>query len=78
MEKSNVTVRLDSDKIAMLDELAKAEDRDRSYLIKVAIDQYLAYQHWRIEEIKKAIAEADAGDFASDEEVEDMFIELTR
>jgi predicted transcriptional regulator len=78
MEKSNVTVRLEANKIAMLDELAKAEDRDRSYLIKVAIDRYLAYQKWRIEEIKKAVAEADAGDFASDEEVEQMFNELTR
>ncbi len=33
---------------------------------------------WQVEEIKKAIAEADAGDFASDEEVESMFDELTR
>ncbi len=78
MEKYNVTVRLEADKIAMLDELAKADDRDRSYLIKVAIDRYLAYHQWKIEEIKKAIAEADAGDFATDEEVEQMFKELTR
>jgi predicted transcriptional regulator len=78
MEKSNVTVRLEVDKIALLDELAKADDRDRSYLIKVAIDRYLAYHQWRIAEIKKAIAEADAGDFASEEKVEQMFDELTR
>jgi predicted transcriptional regulator len=78
MEKSNVTVRLEADKIAMLDQLAKSDDRDRSYMIKVAIDQYLAYHQWRIEEIKKAIAEADAGDFASEEEVDQMFAELTR
>ena len=78
MEKSNVTVRLEVDKIALLDQLAKADDRDRSYMIKVAIDQYLAYHRWRIEEIKKAVAEADAGDFASEEEVEQMFDELTR
>ena len=73
MDKSNVTIRLSADKIALLDELAKADDRDRSYLIKVAIDQYLAYHRWKIEEIKKAIAEADAGDFATDKEVAAMF-----
>ncbi len=73
MEKSNVTVRLDADKIAMLDQLAKADDRDRSYMIKVAIDQYLAHHLWRIEEIKKAVAEADAGYFASDEEIAAAF-----
>jgi predicted transcriptional regulator len=73
MEKSNVTVRLEADKIAMLDQLAKSDDRDRSYMIKVAIDEYLAHRQWQIEEIKKAIAEADAGDFASDQEVEELF-----
>jgi predicted transcriptional regulator len=73
MEKFNVTVRLDTDKIALLDQLAKSEDRDRSYLIKIAIDQYLAYHQWRIDEIRKAIAEADAGDFATDEEVAAAF-----
>ena len=78
MEKSNVTVRLEADKIALLDQLAKADDRDRSYLIKVAIDQYLAYHQWRIEEIKKAVAEADAGDFASDEEMERLFAKWTQ
>jgi predicted transcriptional regulator len=76
MEKSNVTVRLEVDKIALLDEMAKADDRDRSYLINVAIDEYLAYHRWRIEEIKKAIAEADAGDFATDEEVAAAFAKL--
>ncbi len=78
MEKSNVTVRLEADKIALLDQMAKVDDRDRSYLIKVAIDQYLAYHQWRIEEIKKAIAEADAGDFASDEEMERLFAKWTQ
>jgi len=78
MDKSNVTVRLEADKIAMLDDLAKADDRDRSYLIKVAIDQYLAHHQWRIEEIKKAIAEADAGDFTSEEEMERLFAKWTQ
>jgi predicted transcriptional regulator len=73
MEKSNVTVRLEADKIAILDQLAKSDDRDRSYMIKVAIDEYLAHRQWRIEEIKKAITEADAGDFASEQEVEELF-----
>ena len=78
MEKSNVTVRLEANKIALLDQLARVDDRDRSYLIKVAVDEYLAYHQWRIEEIKKAIAEADAGDFASEEEVETLFAKWTQ
>ena len=78
MEKVNVTLRLDKEKIALLDHLAQADDRDRTYLIKKAIDGYLDMRQWQIEETRKAMAEADAGDFASDEEVKQMFEELTR
>jgi predicted transcriptional regulator len=45
--------------------LTRSHDRDRSYLIKVAIDSYLAYHQRDIKEIKKAIAEADTGEFAT-------------
>lgn len=78
MEKMNVTVRLEPDKVAALDDLARSLDRDRSYLIKEAVDSYLALHRWQVEEIRKAVAEADAGDFASHEEVEAMFNELLR
>jgi predicted transcriptional regulator len=78
MEKVNVTVRMDKDAVAQLDEFAKSDDRDRSYLIKQAVDSYIRMRKWQIEDIKKAIAEADAGDFASEGEVEAMFQELTR
>jgi predicted transcriptional regulator len=33
----------------------------------------VALNEWQIEEIKKAIQQADAGDFATDEEVEEIF-----
>ncbi len=35
-------------------------------------------ERWQIEEIKKGIAEADRGEFASDEEVEQTIRRLTR
>jgi predicted transcriptional regulator len=72
MAKS-VTFRLDDDKLQFLDQLAKSQDRDRSYLITQAVEGYLDVRRWQIEEIKKAVAEADAGDFASPEEVEAAF-----
>ncbi|MFI5111442.1 MAG: hypothetical protein ACHP9S_01345 [Terriglobales bacterium] len=34
--------------------------------------------NWQIEEVKKAIIEADRGEFASDEEVRQTFQRLTR
>jgi predicted transcriptional regulator len=78
MEKVNVTLRLDKERVALLDQLAQGDDRDRTYLIKQAIDGYLGMRQWQIEETKKALAEAQAGDFASDDEVAQMFDELTR
>jgi RHH-type rel operon transcriptional repressor/antitoxin RelB len=78
MEKVNVTVRLDKDAVAFLDTLGQAQDRDRSYLIKQAVQNFIALHRWQIEEIKKAIAEADAGDFASAEEVERLFAKWTQ
>jgi predicted transcriptional regulator len=78
MKKVNVTCRLESEAVAFLDAIGKNLDRDRSYLIKDAVNRYIEMQRWQIEETKKAIAEADAGDFASDEEVNAMFSELTR
>jgi predicted transcriptional regulator len=78
MEKVNVTVRLEKDAVEFLDTLGKSLDRDRSYLIKEAVASYISLHKWQIEEIKKAIAEADAGLFASEEEVEELFRKWTR
>ncbi|HLP90245.1 MAG TPA: hypothetical protein VK184_16865 [Nostocaceae cyanobacterium] len=41
------------------------------------IDNYLQMYQGQIEEILKTLAEADAGDFASDEEVKATFAKLT-
>jgi predicted transcriptional regulator len=78
MDKVNVTLRLGKETVALLDQLAQSDERDRTFLIKKAIDGYLQMRQWQIEETKKALAEADAGDFASDEDVARMFDELTR
>jgi predicted transcriptional regulator len=78
MKKVNVTCRLESDAVAFLDTLGKNMERDRSYLIKDAVNQYIEMHRWQIEEIEKAIGEADRGEFASDEKVERAFERWTR
>ncbi len=71
-----VTARVRPDTVASLDELAAAQDRDRSYLINEALEQYVAHRRWMVEETRRAVAEADAGDFLSDEEAEAFMREL--
>ncbi len=70
MSKENVTFRLDSEKRAALDGIAAGMDRDRSYVLNEAIALYLEMHQWQLEEIQQGIAEAEAGDFASEEEVQ--------
>jgi predicted transcriptional regulator len=65
-----ITIRLDRKTKSRLEKLAKATDRTKSYVAAEAIRAYVELNEWQIVEIKAAIKEADAGDFASDEEVE--------
>jgi predicted transcriptional regulator len=64
-----LTLRLDQQDRNRLEKLAKATNRSRSYLAAEAIREYLTLNEWQITEVKKAIEEADRGDFASDVEV---------
>jgi predicted transcriptional regulator len=77
MSKENITFRLDSDKRTTLDAIAAGIDRDRSYILNEAITAYLEMHQWQIDQIQQGLAEAEAGDFASDEDVQAMFTQLT-
>ncbi|WP_027404112.1 CopG family ribbon-helix-helix protein [Aphanizomenon flos-aquae] len=76
MSKENITFRIDSSKKAAIDALAKGINRDRSYILNEAVNAYLEMYQWQIKEIHQGIAEAEAGDFASDEEVTATFAKL--
>ncbi|MBV9387095.1 MAG: hypothetical protein JOZ78_11775 [Chroococcidiopsidaceae cyanobacterium CP_BM_ER_R8_30] len=77
MAKENITFRLDTEKRAALDVIAAGMDRDRSYVLNEAINLYLEMHQWQIQEIQRGLEEADAGDFATDEEVQAVFARLT-
>jgi len=62
-----VTIDFDEKSLAVLDSFTMK--LSRSELNKLAIDEWLTAQMWNVEEIESGIAEADRGEFASDEEV---------
>jgi predicted transcriptional regulator len=66
---TTMTVRLDEDLKARLDLLAEATRRTRSFLAEEAIRHYVELNEWQVQEVRAAITEADAGDFAGDDEV---------
>jgi len=70
MESSVLTLRLDPKLKEQLDRLSRATNRSRSFVAAEAIREYVALNEWQIQETKKAVMEADRGDFASDRDVE--------
>ena len=68
-----LTIRLDAELKARLEALAKSTRRTKSFLAAEAIAAFVDANAWQVAEIERAIQEADGGDFASDDEVEEMF-----
>jgi predicted transcriptional regulator len=77
-ESTVITLRLDPQLKKKLDKLAKATQRSRSFVAAEAIRERVELNEWQIEEIKKGLIEADAGNFASDEEVHRTTSKWTR
>jgi len=77
-ESSVLTLRLDAKLKNQLDRLSKSMNRSRSFVAAQAIQEYVSANEWQISEIKKGLAEADAGDFATDEEMRQTIRRLTR
>ncbi len=77
-ESSVLTLRLDAKLKKQLDRLSKSMNRSRSFVAAEAIQEYVSVNEWQIAEIKKGLAEADAGDFASEEEMQQTIRRLTR
>ena len=70
METSVLTLTVSAKTKNLLEKLAEDTDRSESMLAVEAIERYLEVEDWRVKEIKKAIKEADAGDFVSEKELE--------
>jgi len=66
---TTMTIRLDDAEKDRLDQLAEATQRSKSFLAAEAIRSYLDSNEWQIAQTQAALNEADAGDFASDEDV---------
>ncbi|HWY59044.1 MAG TPA: CopG family ribbon-helix-helix protein [Terriglobales bacterium] len=77
-ESSVLTLRLEPKLKKQLDRLSRAMSRSRSFVAAEAIREYVALNEWQIEEIKKGLAEADQGEFATEKDVERTLKKWTR
>ena len=72
-QSTTMTIRLEPELKRRLDKLASVTHRSKSFLASEAVREFIELNEWQIEEIQAAIKEADAGDFASDQDVEAVF-----
>ncbi len=68
-DTESFSVRVSPETRAKLDRLAASMERPRSYLVKEAINQYVAYHGWKAEWVAKGLAAAERGDFHDHDEV---------
>ena len=66
---TTLSIRLPDDTKRLLEELAEATGRSKSFLAVDAIRRYLEQEAWQIAEIRLALNEADAEDCATSAEV---------
>ena len=69
---AQISIRTCPELLGQFTAMAEATGRTRSYLINRAMEEYITREAWQIAEIKKALAEADAGDFATEEDMRIM------
>lgn len=72
---TTVTTRIDEETQSKLNQLAKATDRSRSWLVADAVRRYVVEEGWQVAAIEEGVRQADAGDFATEEEVKAAFAE---
>lgn len=73
-----MTIRLEDEVKDCLDQLAEATRRSKSFLAAEAIRAFVETNEWQIREIRAALREADAEDFASDKDVAALSRKKTR
>jgi predicted transcriptional regulator len=64
-----ISFRIDSEKVAELDQIAKAMDRDRSYLLNEAVEGYLSEQRRFAAMVQEGLEASRRGELIDDEEV---------
>ena len=61
------SVRMEEKKLERIDELAKATNRSRGWLINQAVDRYLEYEEWYLKAVEAGMEDIEAGRIISHE-----------
>ena len=67
------TVRFEDEVLGRIDGLANTLSRSRSWVIQQALNRFLDYEEWFVQEVKDGLAEVERGEIAADDEVVSRF-----
>ena len=71
--RTTLAIRLPASLKAELGALARATGRNRNALVEEAIRRLIAVEQWQIADIEAGLREAEAGDFATLEEMDQLW-----
>lgn len=69
-----LSLRIDEEILARLDELSSATDRDRLYHVKRAITRYLDEESWHVQSIQEGLEDAKAGNLTDLDDVKSNWV----
>jgi len=69
---TTMTIRLEDGIKNRLDQLANLTQRSKSFLAAEAIAAYVDTNEWQLAEIQAALTEAEARDYATDQDMADL------
>lgn len=73
MSSRTLSIELPEPVFAQVDALARDTARSPARVVSDALERLLALEAWQIGDIKAGLLEADAGEFASEAEVAEVF-----
>ena len=73
-----ISFRLDEEKVEALDGLAETVDRDRTYLLNQAVDNYLELQAYHVQLVNQGLDAAKRGEAVDPAEVRKRIAKLAR
>lgn len=77
VKDSQLSLRLPLDMKERMETYAQLTGRNKSHIVMEAVGEYLAWRMPQVQDLQAAISAADAGEFASDSEVEAVLARYT-
>ena len=67
------TIRMSDSTLGRIDGIARSLSRPRSWVINQAVERFLDYEEWFVDQVNSGIKEAEQGEIVSRDEIVEKF-----